>query len=110
MQYFTVTPTLGEPPIATQAAQIAALVRGNDDAEWYVAHMLALLINGSSPTAARSGSGWVLAYTGGVGDDEDGWIANCEWIESTYPGIHRLFGVQITFTDGPYGAKAGSIP
>ena len=113
MQYFTVEPlsaTAGSPPGSTQAE---AQVKGDDDAEYYVEHLIELLRHGPSrdyaPTARKGPSGWTLVYTGGVGDDEDGWIANCEYIEKTFPGLHALLGVRISFTDGPYGSKAGSV-
>lgn len=109
MQYFTVQPltaTAGSPPGSTQAE---AMVKGNDDLENYVENMLDLLRTGQSATSAKGPNGYTLTYTGGVGDDEDYWIADCERVETTHSGIHAQLGVRIDFTDGSYGGKAGSV-
>jgi hypothetical protein len=114
MQYYTVKPlsaTAGSPPGSTQAQ---AMVKGHDDAETYVENLLTLLRTGASEgDTARRGltmaEGWTLLYAGGVGDDEDYWIADCEGYEATYPGLHARLGVEITFTEGPYGLKAGVV-
>jgi len=109
MQYFHVKPvatTAGSPPESMEAE---AMAKHDVDLEDYVYHMLELLRSGKSPTSARTDEGYMLLATGGVGDDEDGWITNCGWVEDECPGIHKLLGIRIEFTADTYGSPAGSV-
>lgn len=114
IDYYLVTPT-GTPDF-DRALQ---LVRGNDDAEYFVEELTAALRDRKwdpeDLTEALSLNGQdclLFQHHNGVGDGGSRNISNAKWFAATYPTAFAALAVAIAWSKGPLvlaGQIAGQV-